>query len=238
MSERVAVLGPAAKDEIVLEDGTEQRRPGGTPHYAARALRAVGAVPVAIETGTLVSRLRHTPDGTEQELATVPDPLTPEAAGELLPRIEGCAWVLLGGQTAGDFPVETLRLLADAGHHLCLDGQGLARGSKPGPVRLRPFPAALLDGVTALKMNEAEARAAGPIDVPELLITRAERGCIVAVAGHEHEIQGSGRRLADPTGAGDTFAALYCLGRTRGMPPEAAAAFAQAQVEVMYEHVA
>jgi sugar/nucleoside kinase (ribokinase family) len=238
MSDRVAVLGPAAEDEIVLEDGTEQRRPGGTPHYAARALRAVGAVPVAIETGTLVSRLRHTPAGTEQELASVPDPLTPEAARELLPRLAGCAWVLLGGQAAGDFPVDTLRLLAGAGHRLCLDGQGLARGSEPGPVRLRAFSADLLEGVTAVKMNEAEARAAGPIDPPELLITRAERGCIVVVAGEEHEIEGSGRRLADPTGAGDTFAALYCLGRTRDMPPVAAAAYAQAQVEQMYEHVA
>jgi len=235
MSDLVGVLGPAAQDEIVLADGTELWRPGGTPHYAARALIAAGALPIAIETGTLVSRLRHTAEGTWQELATAPDPLTPEAARELLPRLAGCAWVLLGGQMAGDFPAGTLRVLAGAGHMLCLDGQGLARGTEPGPVRMQPFPAGLLEGVTALKVNEAEARAAGEIAVPELLITRAERGCVVVTAGGEHAIAGNGRRLADPTGAGDTFAALYCLGRTRGMHPERAAAFAQAQVEGLYE---
>jgi sugar/nucleoside kinase (ribokinase family) len=236
MTERVGVLGPAAEDEIVLEDGREQRRPGGTPHYAARALAWAGALPVAIETGTLVSRLRHTAAGTEQELASIPAPLTADAARELLPRLAGCDWVLLGGQTAGDFPVETLRVLAGAGHVLCLDGQGLARGSDAGPVRLRPFPPSLLDGVTALKVNEAEAGAAAHVAVPELLVTRAERGCVLVAGGREHAIEGSGRRLVDPTGAGDTFGALYCLGRTRGMPPPEAARFAQAGVEQLYEH--
>jgi sugar/nucleoside kinase (ribokinase family) len=237
MTERVGVLGPAAEDDVVLEDGREQRRPGGTPYYAARALAWAGATPVAIETGTLISRLRHTASGTEQELASIPEPLAPEAARELLPRLAGCTWLLLGGQTAGDFPAATLRVLTGAGHRLCLDGQGLARGSEPGPVRLRPFPADLIEGVTALKVNEAEARAASGVTVPELLITRAERGCVLVTAGQEHVVAGTGRRLVDPTGAGDTFGALYCLGRTRGMEPPAAAEFAQAGVERLYEHV-
>jgi len=233
--ERVAVLGPAAQDEVVLEDGTALRRPGGTPHYAARALASAGASPVAIETGTLISRLRHTAGGTEQEIATIPEPLTPDAARDLLPRLEGCAWVLLGAQTAGDFPAETVRLLADHGLAVCLDGQGLARGSEPGPVRPRPIDPGLLDGVTALKLNEQEARAAGRPAVPELLITRADRGCLLVVDGEEHEIAGNGRRFADPTGAGDSFAALYCLGRTRGLDPPAAAAAAQDGVQRLYD---
>ncbi|HET6847523.1 MAG TPA: PfkB family carbohydrate kinase [Gaiellales bacterium] len=233
--ERVAVIGPAAADEVVLEDGTEVRRPGGTPHYAARALAAAGACPVAIETGTLVSRLRHTPDGTEQEIASIPEPLTPDAARELLPRLEGCSWVLLGGQTAGDFPAETVRVLADGGLSVCLDGQGLARGSQPGPVRLGPIDQAQLEGVTALKLNEQEARAAGRPAVPELLITRAHQGCILVVEGREHVVAGNGRRFADPTGAGDSFAALYCLGRTRGLDPAAAAASAQEGVQRLYD---
>ena len=233
--ERVAVLGPAAQDEVVLEDGTEVRRPGGTPHYAARALAAAGACPVAIETGTLISRLRHTPEGTEQEIASIPEPLTPEAARELLPQLDGCAWVLLGSQTAGDFPAETVRVFADGGFTVCLDGQGLARGSQPGPVRLGPIDQARLDGVTALKLNEQEARATGRPDVPELLITRADQGCILVVEGEEHVVPGNGRRFADPTGAGDSFAALYCLGRTRGLDPPAAAASAQEGVQRLYE---
>jgi hypothetical protein len=233
--ERVAVLGPAAQDEVVLEDGTELRRPGGTPHYAARALAAAGASAVAIETGTLISRLRHTPDGTEQEIATIPEPLTPDAARKLLPQLHGCAWVLLGGQTAGDFPAETLRVLAEGGLAVCLDGQGLARGSAPGPVRLGPIDPELLEGVTALKLNEREARAAGRPAVPELLITRADRGCLLVVDGEEHVVAGNGRRFSDPTGAGDSFAALYCLGRTRGLEPPAAAQAAQEGVQRLYE---
>jgi len=233
--ERVAVLGPAAEDEVVLEDGTELRRPGGTPHYAARALAAAGASAVAIETGSLVSRLRHTPQGTEQEIASIPEPLTPEAARALLPQLEGCAWVLLGGQTAGDFPAETVRVLAEGGLAVCLDGQGLARGSQTGPVRLGPIDPGLLNGVTALKLNEQEAQAAGRPEVPELLITRADQGCILVVEGEEHVVAGNGRRFADPTGAGDSFAALYCLGRTRGLDPPAAAASAQDGVQRLYE---
>jgi pfkB family carbohydrate kinase/histidine kinase len=233
--ERVAVLGPAAQDEVVLEDGTQLRRPGGTPHYAARALAAAGACPVAIETGTLVSRLRHTAVGTEQEIASIPEPLTPEAARHLLPQLDGCAWVLLGSQTADDFPAETLRVFADGGITVCLDGQGLARGSEPGPVRLGPIDPARLDGVTALKLNEQEARATGRPDVPELLITRADQGCILVVDGEEHVVPGNGRRFADPTGAGDSFAALYCLGRTRGLDPRAAAASAQEGVQRLYD---
>jgi sugar/nucleoside kinase (ribokinase family) len=48
-------------------------------------------------------------------------------------------------------------------------------------------------------------------------------------------IEGSGRRFADPTGAGDSFAALYCLARTRGLDPPAAGRFAQHQVEQLYQ---
>ncbi len=234
MSERVGVLGPATEDEILLEDGSWHRRPGGTPHYAARALAWAGAEPVAVETGMLVSRLRHTAAGTEQEIASVPQPLTPDAARELLARLDGCAWVLLGGQTAGDFPAGTLEVLRGAGHLLCLDGQGLARGAEPGPVRLRPIERSLVRLVTALKVNDAEARAGGDLPVPELLVTQAERGCIVRVSGEQHVIPGSGGRFPDPTGAGDSFGALYCLARTRGLDAVAAAGFAQEGVERLY----
>src|SRR5262249_54772961 len=97
----VAVLGPATVDELELEDGTRVIRPGGTPHYAGRALRAQGAGVVAIETGLLHSRIQHTAAGTEQSIMSLPEPLLPGAARALLPQVAGCSWVLLGGQTAG-----------------------------------------------------------------------------------------------------------------------------------------
>jgi sugar/nucleoside kinase (ribokinase family) len=234
VTELVGVIGPAAQDEIIV-DGCERHRPGGTPLYAARALRAMGAAVVAIETGTLRSRMEHGADGTAQQILSLPPPLDPSRAAELLDELAGCTWVLLGGQTAGDFPIETIALLAGAGHRLCLDGQGLSRGSALGSVRMGPIAQEALAGITALKLNEAEAASAGAVSVPELLVTRAARGCEVTVAGRRHVVEGSGRRFADPTGAGDSFAALYCLARTRDLDPPAAAAYAQRQVEHLYE---
>ncbi len=54
--------------------------------------------------------------------------------------------------------------------------------------------------MTALKLNDAEAGASGPLTVPELLLTMAERGCTVTAGGVAHRLPGSGRRFADPTG--------------------------------------
>jgi sugar/nucleoside kinase (ribokinase family) len=39
---------------------------------------------------------------------------------------------------------------------------------------------------------------------------------------------------ADPTGAGDTFAAAYVLARARGLPPAEAAAEAEAATDRLY----
>lgn len=233
---QVAVLGPATIDELELEDGTRVTRPGGTPHYAGRALRAEGAGVVVIETGRLRSRVRHTAAGTEQSILSLPEPLMADAARRLLPQLDGCSWVLLGGQTAGDFPPETIAVLAGAGLSLCLDGQGLARGSRVGPVQLGPIRQAVPQ-VQALKLNAREAAAVGTVAVPELLVTHAEQGCDVVVEDVRTTVPGSGRRFADPTGAGDSFGALYCLARARGSAPADAAGWAQAGVERLYEHV-
>jgi len=80
--------------------------------------------------------------------------------------------VILGGQTAGDFPPESIALLAAAGHKICLDAQGLARGSRTGLCGWPDRPAAR-GGVTALKLNDVEAGASGPLTAPELLVTMA-----------------------------------------------------------------
>jgi sugar/nucleoside kinase (ribokinase family) len=181
-----------------------------------------------------VSHLDHTAGGTRQQILSLPEPLGVDRTAALLPRLRGCEWVILGGQTGGDFPPESIALLAGAGHKICLDAQGLARGSRLGPVRLGPIDPGWIEGVTALKLNDAEACASGPLAVPELLVTMAERGCTVTAGGIEHRLPGSGRRFADPTGAGDSFCALYCLARSGGTPPAEAAAWAQERVEQLY----
>jgi len=143
--------------------------------------------------------------------------------------------VLLGGQAAGDFPASVLRQIADAGHRICLDGQGLTRGHDPGPVRLRSVSPESLAGVTALKVNEAEHAAAGALDVPELLLTRGRRGATVKVRARDPvDIAAGPATFGDPTGAGDSFSALYILARSRGEDPADAARFAVRMVEELY----
>jgi hypothetical protein len=232
---KVGVVGAATLDTIRLDSGPPHDRPGGTPLYAARALRFAGAEPVAIETGNLHSLISHGPSGTEQQILTLPDPVTPEQAHDtLVPALRGCDWVLLGGQTAGDFPAETIAVLVEAGHRVCLDGQGLSRGSRTGPVRMGAIDQDVVAGVCALKLNGSEHAAAGSPAVPELLVTRAERGASVFWERRRYDLDGDGRRFDDPTGAGDSFAALYCLARSEGRPPPQAARFALDAVQRLY----
>lgn len=229
------MIGPAASDRVELADGRLAVRPGGTPLYAARALRQVGAACVAVESGHVHSWVRHTGSATEQRLGAMPEPLAPSRARALLPRLAGCEWVLLGGQTGGDFPPETIRVLTDAGHKVLLDGQGLARGSRGGPVHLGPIDPAWYAGTTVLKLNEAEAAAGGALaPVPELLLTHGSAGAAITAGGTTTEVAGSGAGFTDPTGAGDSLSALYCLARTLGQGPDDACRFAIDGVEQLY----
>ncbi|MGZ4482232.1 MAG: PfkB family carbohydrate kinase [Gaiellales bacterium] len=239
---RVGVVGPPATDTLSVDGGEPVTRAGGAPVYAARALRFAGAEPVTVESpGRFVTRLHQGPEGTRQVILQAAEPLTVEHVEVLAESLADCRWVLLGAQTAGDFPPETIAALAQRGFALCLDGQGLARGGEPGPVRLRAFPDTAVAGVTALKLNEAEAAPLG-LDqrrpafggVPELLITRGERGALVATADRVVEVVTGGDRFPDPTGAGDSFAALYCLGRARGLEAAEAARLAVEMVDRLY----
>lgn len=241
----MGVLGPGVDDLIELPGQVPLRRDGGTPLYAARALRFAGAEPVAIEGPTRAgSRLVHTPGGTMQELIALAEPLDPDwVAREALPRLRGCNWVVLGGQSARDFPVETIELLAAAGHLLLLDAQGLARGHRTGPLRLERFGPETVRGVQALKLNELEAQALlgevglrglDHLGVPEILLSRGHEGLEVISGGRHERVPPAPHRFVDPTGAGDSLSALYCLARTRGTEPAEAARWAVEQVERLY----
>ena len=148
--------------------------------------------------------------------------------------------MVLGGQSARDFPADTIALLAGAGHRLLLDAQGLARGHRTGPVTLEPFHPEEVRGLHALKLNEIEARALlgsddpvalASLGVPEVLLSHGHLGLEVVSGGHSEHVPASQVRFADPTGAGDSLSALYCLARTRGAEPAEAAAWAVHQVE-------
>ena len=249
----IALVGHVTVDEVRLAGHQPDVRPGGAPLYGLRALRAAGAEPVVIVKGTgmdahlvlpgspVRSVLTHGPDGLEQRLDSVGEPFTAaEVRGPMAELLAGCSWALLGAQSGDDFPPDTIHAFVEAGLHVCLDAQGLARGAGAGPVRLRPFDAEAVAGVTALKLNVAEAQALDDVDellstVPELLITDGPRGATVITRDGAVHAAGSSRPFDDPTGAGDSFTAAYVLERERGRDPETAANRAVALVEALYD---
>jgi CheY-like chemotaxis protein len=194
----VGVVGHEAADMVITTSGIE-RRPGGTPIYARRSLHELGVACVVVERGGFGSRLHHHDGILEQRVEAVGLPF---AASDLLPAVAGCEWVILGGQTAGDFPPETIAALAEAGHRVALDGQGLCRGDAAGPVRLRPFPPEAIHGVSILKLNRAEAEAAaGSLDpgalaglgAPEVAVTLGRDGALGIAAGRAPATHGRPR---------------------------------------------
>ena len=237
---RAGLVGPATED-ILVTDGGEVRRQGGGPLYAGRALDALGVAVVTVSRPGVVSRLDHRGGATRQWIEAVGTPFTP---GEVLPAVAGCDWLLLSGQTAVDFPPDLLAALAAAGHRVCLDAQGLARGAGTGAVELRPFPADAVAGVGVLKLAEREAlAAAGSLDpdalralgVEEVVVTRGAAGALVVTASREWPVASTGAgAYPDPTGAGDTWAAAYMAARADGADPAAAGVRAALHTDSLY----
>jgi sugar/nucleoside kinase (ribokinase family) len=259
----IAIVGHTTNDVITTASGGRRTSLGGTPLYARRALRSCGVEPTVVSKGPVIpgavmlpgasvvtSVLHHRPDGTiEQRLDSIGDPFSEaDVRVRIAPLLTGCEWVLLGGQSGGDFPPEAIAAIATAGRRVCLDAQGLARGDSPGPVRLRPIAARSLEGAAVVKLNLQEAAASGVVaadgsvdaaavrrlGVPEVVVTRGMQGPVVITADAVSVCPAGTAHFDDPTGAGDSFSALYVLHRSLGAPPWLAAATASDLVERLY----
>ncbi len=259
----IAIVGHTTNDVITTASGGRRTSLGGTPLYARRALRACGVEPTVVSKGPVIpgavmlpgasvvtSVLHHGPGGTiEQRLDSIGDPFSEADVRErVAPLLTGCEWVLLGGQSGGDFPPEAIAAIAASGLRVCLDAQGLARGDSPGPVELRPIAARSLRGASVVKLNLQEAAASGLVTgdgsvdaasvrrlgVPEVVVTRGIQGPVVITTDGVSVCPAGTVRFDDPTGAGDSFSALYVLHRSRGAPPWLAAATASDLVERLY----
>ena len=124
-------------------------------------------------------------------------------------------------------------MLAAGGRRVALDGQGPLRAPELGPLHLTGvLGPEILQHVQALKLSEEEATAAfGTLDpaeiarltgVAEVLVTLGATGARIA-AGDEHgTVSAAAVGGVDPTGAGDSFLALYADGRAEGLSPLAA----------------
>jgi sugar/nucleoside kinase (ribokinase family) len=166
-----------------------------------------------------------------------------EARSWVCTALEPCEWVHVAPLMRDEFSPAALAEIAQ-GRFLSLDGQGLARSPKLGPLALdADFDRELLRHVSVLKLAEEEADAileevnaeslAG-LGVPEVIVTRGSRGALIWAAGELTEV------AAKPSvanvgaiGAGDAFAAIYIVARSRGRSPLVAARRASAFVGAM-----
>jgi sugar/nucleoside kinase (ribokinase family) len=259
----VAVIGNLTRDTVA----GAPPRVGGPAFYAARALRVLGTngrvvtrcaaadrralvtrvielgLPVAWAPGerTAAFSFHYRGDERVMTMDELGDPWTPEDARGWAGRGLGRAdWVFVGALARTDFPAETLAELG-RGRRLLLDGQGLVRAARTGPLTLDgEVDRDVLRQATILKLAEEEAvvlagstepddvRALG---VPEVVVTLGSRGSLL-VAGARAEripVRPVGGRV-DPTGAGDAFCAAYLDARASGHGPPSAARRASALV--------
>jgi sugar/nucleoside kinase (ribokinase family) len=235
-----AVVGHLSRD--VIAGGAP--RIGGPPWHAARALRALGVearivakcgerdaidfsraletmeIPFELAVGAETTSFSFSYDQAGVRTMVVDAVGDPWRREEL--RLEGMKWVYVGSLLRGEIDVGWVT----DGRTVLLDGHGLVRVPEPGPLRLDGgFDRAQLHGVEMLKLAEEEAEAAGPVDVPELIVTHGPNGATVNGVHVRADPVDS-----DPTGAGDMFGAGYLVARAQGDTPIDAARRAAALV--------
>lgn len=241
-------------------------RIGGGPWHAGRALRALQqpaivvakcgeperrsylrrlaalGLPVALAaTGETTSfSFSYDEEGhREMRVDAIGEPWSEADEPEhVLRRVE---WVHVAPLLRDDFSPDTLDRLARR-RRLLLDGQGLVRARRLGPLGLdADFDRALLRHVSILKLAEEEARAIlGEADleelrelgVPEVVVTFGARGSLVLTRDAALRVATRPAR-GDPTGAGDAFSVAYLSARAGGHRPISAARRASALVSAL-----
>jgi sugar/nucleoside kinase (ribokinase family) len=175
----------------------------------------------------------------ERRIMTMEAIADPWSPAEVVGAVGDARWVHVAPLCRADFPAETLSALA-RGRRVLLDGQGLARRATTGPLELdADYDPAVLRSVSVLKLSSDEAellvdgydeRALGRLGVREVVVTLGSQGCIVYADGVAELVRAHAVAAADPTGAGDAFAAAYVVARSGGAAPTAAARRAAALV--------
>jgi sugar/nucleoside kinase (ribokinase family) len=143
-------------------------------------------------------------------------------------------WVHLAPLLRTDFPASTLALLAERGHRVAYDGQGLVRADRLGPLVVdRHYPPELLRHLSVLKLAEDEAvivadgafdeSTAKRLGVPEILVTYGSEGCDIYTDDTVVRVPAAWRvEGVQTTGAGDMFTSCYVANRAAGADPRRA----------------
>jgi sugar/nucleoside kinase (ribokinase family) len=200
-------------------------------------LRALG-LPVAFrsEQNTSVFRLDYRNGEREMSIEELGEPWRPDdVRGWLAETLRSADWVHAGALWRDDFPPETLAELA-RGRRLALEGHGLVRPGRTGPVVLDDeVDPGTLAHVHVLHLAEDELAALGltvdaeslrKLAVREIVVTLGEQGSVVYANGRAQHVPARALPGADPTGAGDSFMAAYLASRRRGHAPVSAARLA------------
>jgi sugar/nucleoside kinase (ribokinase family) len=246
----LAVIGNLSVDHVGGET-----RVGGGPFHAARGLRLLSArativtkagdrsllqplvalgLPVRFRDAATTAGFSFFYEGDTRHMTVeeLGEPWTPEEArGWVAEALGRTQWVHVAPVARSDFPAATLGALA-RGRRLLLDGQGLVRPERTGPLELdAAYDPEVLRHLTVLKLAEEEARVVlhdltepslRRLGIPEVLVTFGARGSLVYADGRLERIPC--RRVdADATGAGDAFCAAYLAGRAAGYAASAAA---------------
>jgi len=263
----VTVLGNLAVDVINGAD----RSPGGCASFSGVALEASGGHSRIVALAADKDRPLFTPllDRFGPMLTILPADRTSsfrldyvdvdhrrmsvEAIGPVWGEAEieaadpDTTWVHLAPLLRTDFPPGTLALLAQRGHRVAYDGQGLVRADRLGPLVVdRHYPPELLQNIDVLKLAEDEALivADGPFDesaaerlaVPEILVTYGSEGCDIYTENRCVRVPAAWRvDNVQTTGAGDMFTSCYVANRAAGADPAAAAKVASELVATELE---
>ena len=259
---QAAIIGNLGLDVVA---GAPER-PGGAVWYCGRALRQINPdadvvlvcrctptdrdaiVPDLEQLGfpvhwrpaesTIRFSFHYEGDQRIMRIDALADPWTPADVDGWVGEIIGEApWVLVGALTRADFPLETLAAFTARGHRLIVDAQGLVRHGRVGPlVSDGEIDRAVLDHITALKLNDEEAvQLCGGTDeaslrslgIPEIVLTLGSEGALI-ISGEETTRVAAVPVVGpvDPTGAGDSFLLSYLVARQRGADPGEAGAIA------------
>ena len=249
----LGVIGHLSRDIVA----GSAPRVGGGPWHAARALRAIGhdalvfakcgerelgaqlatqGLPFSLTTGGETTAFSFSYDAAgvrTMEVDAIGEPWSvSELPQALLRRVQ---WLQVAPLLHGDFDADAFEWLA-RDRRILFDGQGLVRTREVGPLKLDgSLDRDVLRHVWMLKLAVEEAEALGDLrelGVPEVLVTYGAAGATVITPDESTEVPA---RVvdADPTGAGDAFAASYLASRAAGHRPVAAAHRAPAIVSAL-----